>query len=137
MGTNTTGSDARDFGQQLMHFCRASFAYNTPNIATDGTIKVGTIPAGSIIVMAGIKVTTAFNAGTTNTINVGTASDHDAVIDELDITASAAEWQVSYRGGDVTFTADTPLYVTYDQTGDAATAGAGEVVVMYIPDNDL
>lgn len=137
MSTDTTGSDARDFGRQVMHYLRRDISFDTPNISTDATIKVGTIPAGSVIHEAVVKVSTAFNAGTTNLINVGISSDADGIVDELDIDATAAEWQSSHRGSDLNFTSDTSIYVTYVQTGTAATAGAASIIIAYVPDNDL
>lgn len=137
MATNTTGSDARQYEQQLLHFIRRQISFDTFQIGTDATVKVGTLPNGAVIYDAIVKVSTAFNAGTTNYINVGTADDDDAIVDQDDIDATAAEWQSSRRGCDLTLTADTPVYVTYDQSGTAATAGVAEIIVAYIPDNDL
>jgi hypothetical protein len=30
----------------------------------------------------------------------------------------------------------TPLFVTYTQTGTAASAGAADIIIHFIPDND-
>lgn len=136
MATNTTSTAARQFNQQMVHYLRRRIAFNTTFISTDAFTLVGVLPAGAIILNAIVKVETAFNAGTTNYINVGTASDDDAIIDQDDIDLTAAEWQATMRGCDLTFSADTPVYVTYDQSGDAATAGVAVVLIAYIPDND-
>jgi hypothetical protein len=132
-----TGSDARQYEMQVLHFLRRSISFDTPLISTDDTIKVGTLPAGAVIYDAIVKVTTAFDAGTTNYINVGIVGDDDGIVDQGDLDLTAEEWQSSRRGCDLTFTSDTPVYVTYDQSGDAATTGAAEIIVAYIPDNDL
>lgn len=137
MGTNTTGSDARQYEQQVLHFIRRQITYDTFLIGTDASVKVGTLPAGAVIYDAIVKVSTAFDAGTTNYINVGTAADDNALVDQADLDLTAAEWQSSRRGCDLTLTEDTPIYVTYDQSGTAATAGVAEIIVAYIPDNDL
>ena len=67
-----TGTDnttvAREYHTQQVHYLRKSIAYTD-----DGTaLTVGTIPAGSTILkpLSGINVDVAFNAGTTNTVNV-------------------------------------------------------------------
>lgn len=137
MGTNTTGTDARQYEQQVLHFIRRQITFDTFLIGTDASVKVGTLPAGAVIYDAIVKISTAFNAGTNNYINVGVEGDDDAILDQDDVDATAAEWQSSRRGCDLTLTADTPVYVTYDQSGTAATAGVAEIIVAYIPDNDL
>jgi hypothetical protein len=45
--------------------------YNTVGIGTADTVKVGRIPAGSILLAAYVRITTAFNAATTNVLTVG------------------------------------------------------------------
>jgi hypothetical protein len=137
MATNTTGTVAREYDMQVLHFIRRSVSFDTPLISTDDTILVGVLPAGAVIYDAIVKVSTAFNAATTNYINVGIAGDDDGIVDQTDLDLPAAEWQSSRRGCDLTITSDTPVYVTYDQSGTAATTGAAEIIVAYIPDNDL
>jgi hypothetical protein len=132
-----TGTDAREYPMQVLHFLRRSISFDSQFISTDDFTKVGTLPAGAVIYDAIVKVTTAFNAGTTNYINVGIVGDDDGIVDQGDLDLTAVEWQSSRRGCDLTFTSDTPVYVTYDQSGTAATTGAAEIIVAYIPDNDL
>jgi hypothetical protein len=136
MATNTTGTTARQFPYQTVHFIRRRVTFDTTFIADDDFTLVGVLPAGAIITQAIVKVETAFNASSTNLINVGIAGNDDAIVDEGDIDLTAEEWQATMTGCDLTFAADTPVYVTYDQTGDAATAGVAHVIVMYIPNND-
>lgn len=137
MSTNTTGTDARQYEQQVLHFIRRTIAFNTTFVGTAATIKVGTLPAGAVIYDAIVKVNTAFNAATDNLINVGTAATADSIVDETDLDLTAVEWQSSRRGCDLTLASDTPVYVTYTQSGTAATTGEAEIIVAYIPDNDL
>jgi hypothetical protein len=132
-----TGTDAREYPMQVLHFLRRSISFDSQFISTDDFTKVGTLPAGAVIYDAIVKVTTAFNAGTTNYINVGIVGDDDGIVDQGDLDLTAVEWQSSRRGCDLTFTSDTHVYVTYDQSGTAATTGAAEIIVAYIPDNDL
>jgi len=136
MATDTTGSDARDFERQMIHYYRRTISFDTVNVSSADTIKIGTLPAGAVITQAIVKVNTAFNAGTDNLINVGTSADPDGIVDELDIDATAAEFQVVYRGCDLTFSSATPVYATYAESGTAATAGEAEIIICYIPDND-
>lgn len=119
-----------------VNYCRASIAYNTLNIGTAGRVPLGTLPAGSIIVDMMVKVSTAFNAATTNELTVGTAADASAIlgstdIDELDVDTTATFVAKGYK-----VTVDTPLFIKYAQTGTAATAGAATIILMFVPDND-
>lgn len=136
MSTNTTGTDARDFKQQMVHYMRRTIAFDTFQIDTANTVKVGTLPAGAVILEGIVKVNTAFNAGTTNYVNVGIDTDDDAIVDQDDVDLTAEERQSSYRGSDLTLATAEDVYVTYTQSGNAATTGEAEIIVLYIPDND-
>lgn len=129
---------ARQYQQQMVHFLRKTVTYADNGIAR----TVGTIPAGSQIinVISGTFVTTAFNAGTTNTINIGTTANDDlygtvealgtkafVVIDEA---ATATDVNTWIAANNTTITATVVL------SGTAATAGSAEVIICYIPDID-
>lgn len=133
------GSNALEYPMQLVHYLRKSIAYNTQGIGTDATVKVGTLPAGALVLFTLVKVTTAFNAATTNIIDVGTSGNDDALVDggatgngDADVNATAAGATFVWRGADETFTADTPIYVTYTQSGTAASAGAAQIIVAFV-----
>lgn len=134
----TVGSTARKLHTQQIHYLRCGvFA------ADNGKPKkVGTLPAGAIMIqpISGVAVTTAFNAGTTNTINIGTPADDDLYgtvmalgtkafvpLDEAATATNVNTWLV---------TADTDIIATVVLSGTAATAGEAEVLIAFIPDND-
>ena len=131
MATNTAGSVARELGFQAVHYIRKSFTY-------DGTLSqtVGTIPAGAVIVpnASGAFVTTAFAADTTaQTMNIGYADDADEYASALVLTTA----------GQIELDVETDLLVPEDRAitatltaGTLPTAGALEVIIAYIPDND-
>lgn len=121
--------------QQLPYF-RASVAYNTANIGTAGKVPLGTLPAGAIITGALVKVTTPFNAVTTNVLTVGTLEDDDAILDASDIDELEADTTVTFHAYGYKVDVDTPLFIKYAQTGTAATAGAATVILFFVPDND-
>ena len=132
MATNTQGTVARNFNKQMVHYLRKGVTF-----ADNGTaVTVGVLPAGAAIVPAisGALVTAAFNAGTTNTIDVGSSADPN-----LYGTALAAgtaglvplDEAVSY-----VVAADTTITATVGLTGTAATAGAAEIIIAFVPDND-
>jgi hypothetical protein len=131
MATGTQGTTAREYSQQMVHYLRKSMTYN-------GTLSVdvGTIPAGAVIVpnASGAFVTTAFTASTTvQTLDIGYADDADEYASALVLTSA----------GQIELDVETDLLVPADRTitatltaGSGPTAGALEVIIAYIPDND-
>lgn len=133
MATGTAGTAARQYSQQMVHFLRKSITYSD-----NGTAKtVGVIPSGSLIIKAasGAHVTTVFNAGTTNTLNVGTSADDDLFGTVLAL-GTATFVPLDEAVGGYLVTADTTITATVVLSGTAATTGAAEVVICYIPDTD-
>lgn len=133
MASNTQGTDARKFVTAQTHYLRKDIAFDTTGISTDDTVKVGTLPNGAIIEKTQVMVTEAFDAASTNQLNVGIVGNDDALVDydatDVDLTALGSTFV--WRGADVAITADTPIYVTYDQTGTAAAAGAATIIVFF------
>lgn len=124
--------EARQYHHQMVHFLRKRVTFETP----DGAV-VGKLPAGALVLLnaSGLHVGTVFNAGTTNTIDIGVEGNND-----LFATALAAG-TVGTKVLDENIAAllvaeDTVVTVEYNQTGTAATAGSGVVFIAYIPDTD-
>lgn len=110
--------------------------------AADGTETViGTLPANSQIVEIYVDVSTAFDAGTTNTLDLGDGTTADQYADALDVSSAGrlrATSDVSQIGNLVDIgTSDVALTATFNQTGTAATAGTAQVTVLYVPNNNL
>lgn len=108
----------------------------------DGTeTVVATVPANSQIFQITVDVTTAFNAATTNTFDIGDGSTSDQFADALAVGAQArvlATSDVSQIGNLIDVgTSDVNVTVTYNQTGTAASAGAATVTVLYLQNNNL
>jgi len=106
-----------------------TFAY------TDATaVTIATIPAGAQIQNIHIDVTTAFNAGTTNTVTVGKTGSAAAFVTATSVgsagRASVASTGV-YSAWANTGTSDVSATITYSQTGTAASAGAARVTIIY------
>ena len=110
--------------------------YATVNYGADGTTTtICTLPAGSQIFGVDIDVTTAFNAGTTNTIKVGTVSSATQFVAATSVSSSGrasvattgnyANWQ------NVGTTSDTTVIATFNQTGTVASAGQARVAIRY------
>jgi len=137
MATGTAGSSARQYSTQQVHYLRKAVAYNTSNIGTADSVLIGTLPNGAQIVDAVVNVTTAFNAGTTNVLTAGTSSGSNAdVISASDVTEGSTGANRATTGIALSFSADTPIYAKYTQSGTAATTGAAVICIMYVANND-
>jgi len=105
------------------------------------TTVVATVPANSQIYQIAVDVTTAFDAATTNTFDLGDGTTANKYADALDVSSAArvlATSDVSQIGNLIDIgTSDVDVTVTYNQTGAAATAGAATVTVLYIQNNNL
>lgn len=134
MATNTAGSTARDLNMQLVHYLRKGITY------ADGgtTVTVGTIPAGAVIItpMSGVQVNVAFNGNATNTLDLGASDDSG----NNNIATLLALGTIGFITIDETTTTkiyavDTRIDAVVVSTA-AASAGTGEIIICYVPDND-
>lgn len=110
------------------HYLRGTLLFS------NGTITLGVIPPGSIIISAGVVISTAFNAGTTNVIDIGTNADPDGLATDLaGGTIGLIVADELATSNDLYTTTDVTIVASYAQTGTAATAGLGHVFVEFIP----
>lgn len=127
MGLNRE-TPARDAGYQMVQYIRASVTF-----ADNGSaVSVGVIPAGALILkpISGAQVEEAFNAGTTNTIDIGTSADADLYA--TDLAGGTVTFVPIDEAVALTVSADTEIFATVGLTGTAATAGKATIVVAYI-----
>lgn len=119
---------ARRYHTQQVHYLRLDLA----GADGAGTLDVGTIPAGSIVIDAGVIVSTAFNG--TGTLSLGTAADTDGFASALVIT-SAGKVGADDLGAsdDIYVTSDTDIKAV---VGGTPTAGAGHAYITFIPADD-
>ena len=132
-------TNARQYHQTMVHYLRKTITY-----ADDGTeVTIGRIPAGSVILkpVSGVMVHTAFNAASTNVLDIGANGGDTGAADDPD------RWATDLALGTTTFvpldeavtnrvSQDTIITASVDLTGTAATTGEAEVIICYIPDND-
>lgn len=107
----------------------------TITYGADGTATtLFTVPAGSQILSLHIDVTTAFNAGTTNTVKIGKTGAATQFVTATDVT-SLGRASVATTGAYANWanvgTSDVTLIATYNQTGTAASTGAARITVVY------
>lgn len=133
---STVGTDVANVGSVVM-----TQAANVVFAADGTTTTIATLPANSQIIEIYVDVTTAFDAGTTNTLDLGDGSTADQFADALDVSSAArllATSDVSQIPNLIDIGAsDVQVVATYNQTGTAATAGAATVTVVYVQNNNL
>ena len=133
---STVGTNVANTGFVLMAQS-ANIVY-----AADGTTTtIATLPANSQIFQITLDVTTAFNAGTTNTIDFGDGTTADKYADALAAGSLArvlATSDVSQIGNLIDIgTSDIQVVATYNQSGSAASAGAATATVLYLQNRNL
>jgi len=132
----TVGTDKANVGFVLM-----AQSANVVFGANGTETVVATVPANSQIYQIAVDVTTAFNAGTTNTFDIGDGSTADQYADALAVGTAArvlATSDVSQIGNLIDIgSTDVDVTVTYNQTGTAASAGAATVTVLYLQNRNL
>lgn len=129
---------ARQTQLQVVHMIRATVNYNDSNIANGNVI--GTLPKGAVILplASTVVVSTAFNAATTNNLLIGTSAGGNDLATTSDTAAGstgAKTLALATVGTGAKLAADKDIYVTYTQTGTAASAGVATVCIAYVCDN--
>ena len=138
MATGTAGTIARDYNMQMVHYLRKTVTFSD----NGAEVTVGWLPSGAAIIpaMSGVLVTTAFNAGTSNVIDIGGNTgndDPDEFATDLALGSKAFVPLDEAGTGVFVMTADTQVTASVALGGTAASAGQAKVVICYIPDNDL
>ena len=126
---STVGTDVANTGFVLM-----AQSANIVYAANGTTTTIATLPANSQIFQITLDVTTAFDAGTTNTIDFGDGTTADKYADALAAGSQArvlATSDVSQIGNLIDVgTSDVQVIATYNQSGSAASAGAATATVL-------
>lgn len=135
MATGTAGSSARRNTTQQVGYLRKGFTFSSTTAVAQ---TLGVLPAGAIVVNAGVVVSEAFNYGTNNRLDIGTSADDDGFATDLALgTVGLIVWDELATSNDLgPYSADTTLTFTPDLTGTPGTTGIATVFVEYIPNND-
>lgn len=132
MPTNTAGTSARRDPRNVANTMVAIVNFNDTGVGSG--IKFGTLPIGARIVDVIVEVITAFNAGTTNVLTVGTNStSFNNIVAAADVNEAAIGATRVDRGigGSIARAADIDVYAMYTQTGTVATTGKAEVTIVF------
>ncbi len=134
MATNTSPifPPVRRDARQVPNTLKRTLNYNDPDIAKFSFAN--SLPGGAFIISVQAYVVTAFNAGTTNPLTLGTNSTtYNNFLASGDVTPGTPGYYTNARGlgllpADV---ADIALFGTYIPTGTAPTAGQVVFVITY------
>ena len=130
MATGVQGTTARRNTTQQTGYLKKAISYSD---GASAVITVGVIPAGAVVLRGGVVVTTAFNAGTGNVLDIGTSADDDGFATDLALgTIGVIAADEMATTNDAYVTSDTTIIATLALTGTAASAGAGFVWIEYI-----
>ena len=124
-------STAKIYHTDQVHYLRKDITHEDNGVA----VRVGEIPAGSVILKgaAGVNISEAFNAGTNNLLDIGSSADDDLWATNLAI--GSVGFKELDEAVSVYVASNTVITATPALSGTAATAGAGQVVIPYIPAN--
>lgn len=128
-------STARKSAAQLVHYLRFKVNFNDAGSAV--AVKKQTLPAGAIVLRAGVYKATAWNSATSAALSVGlVGGTGNEIVNANDVKAAGRADGVLSAGALAPLAADTQVQASVAFVG-APTAGAAYVVIEYVPDNDL
>lgn len=111
----------------------ASVDFTYADIPTTATVyEAIDLPPNAVVLSGTLFITTAWNSGTTATVDIGDTTDPDRyTASPLDLTTTApAGLALDVAGGKSVSNASIDLTTVF--AGTAATAGAATLVVQYI-----
>ena len=95
------------------------------------------VPANSQIVDVILNVTTVSNDSGTAVVNVGTAADPDAFLNDVNVKALATTRGTLDTEATDIGTSDVTIQAAYDGGSADGTTGAATVTVLYLQNNNL
>ena len=106
--------------------------FDFADLSSTAVTPIVKLPANSIVLGGALVITTAFNSGTTDLLEVGDGvQDDDYLVAGGADNGSTAQYIVFTPTG-YKYTAADTIDVKWTPVGTAATAGAGFLIVEYI-----
>lgn len=134
MPTNTAGTQARQLPFQAIHYLRKEITY-----ADNGTtVTVGTLPAGAVILkpISGVHVHVAFNGNSSNVLDIGPSTDTGTDLWATDLALGTTTFVPLDEAVTNKVAVDTVVQAAVVST-DSASAGSAQIIIAYVPNNDL
>ena len=134
MTTNTTPSfpASRRDPRQVPNTLKRVLNFNDSDIAQASFFNA--LPQGAVILQVIVEIITAFNAGTTNPLTVGTNSttfNNMATTGDINAAVAAVNLPTRGIGQSIAAAADTPVFATYIPTGTAPTTGKAMITIVF------
>jgi hypothetical protein len=121
----------KDSGRQQPLVAYLEFTYATLASGVNSAVDV---PAGAIVTGGGLVITTAFDSGTTDLLEVGDGvQDDDYLVAGVADNGSTAQY-IAFTPTGYQYTTNDSIDIKWTPVGTAATAGAGYMWVQYIVD---
>jgi hypothetical protein len=131
--------NARQTPDQQISYYRITINFNDPNIGSG--VQFGALTANTYIFAIDAYVTVAFNAGSTNTITLGTtkANANEIVASGITAATPGVYHLTSAAGLGLAVTSGTAvnLWAKYAQTGSVAGTGAVTIIIAFVTNNDM
>lgn len=129
----------RQLTEQALNYYRLTINFNDQGIGAGQ--QFGALAANTYIFAIDAYVTVGFNAGSTNTITIGTTktSANEIVASGITAATPGVYHLTSAAGLGLAVTSGTAinLWAKYAQTGSAAGTGAVTIVIAFAPNNDM
>lgn len=141
MATNVDlrGLSARTDPRNVSNTMRHNLTFSDVGLANGVAIGPDALPQNAFIIGCWVEIVQAFNAGTTNTLTVGTNSPaYNNIVAVGDIagngtaTIAASVTAVARPlGRSLTAAGDVPVFIKFVQTGTPANTGQAIVVIEF------
>lgn len=119
-------------GNNKIGAMRVAFDYTDTS-----SFAIGQLPANAIVNDIKVHVSTPFNAGTNDYLDIGTADTAAKYANDVDLAGTGSRSVTLIGTGSVeSATAPTTLYGIYVPSGSTPTEGAGEIVITYVYKED-
>lgn len=128
------------FGTVRVGVLEATFDHSDLGIGYPADRAIGTVPAGAHVLGTSIRIAEAFVGGgnTVGTVDIGPATDVDAIVDEADLLAAAVDFMCASAPDGIApnrrFAAATVIWGHFvcDVGWDLFTAGRCTIRVLYV-----
>lgn len=123
---------------RIYHTNQVHYLIKEVTFADNGTaVVLGRLPANSVIIACSAVVAEAFNAGSTNVLDIGTTADADGLATDLALgTVGLVNADEMGTSNDLYHESEIDVTATVALSGTAATAGRAFVHVCYMPINN-
>jgi hypothetical protein len=112
-----------------------TYADGSTTVAGATRIYMGTIPAYSLVLKAYARIATGFNASGNDYLTIGTSTDDDLLVNDLDISTGAAAIPSVVSSTTLPYytAVDLVVYATYVYSSTAPSAGSLEACLEWVP----